>query len=81
MRLAEIIRANKGGVNFSKWQIGKVPNASFPLTKKSALPAGSEWSWLLIESDALNRHFRVLIRLNEVKEFFLPFWRWMIQEG
>jgi len=70
MRLAEIIRAEKAEVKFSKWHTGKVPNASFPLTKKSTLPAGSEWSWRLIEFETLGRHFRVLIRLNEAKEYF-----------
>ena len=70
MRLAEVIRATKEQVHMSGWNNGKVPHGNFPLAKKGALPAGSKWSWKLVEFDALNRHFRVLIRLNEEKEYF-----------
>ena len=70
MRLAEIVRARKENVRLSPWHTGKVANASFPLAKKGTLPAGSEWSWRLAEFDALGRHFRVLIRLNETKEYY-----------
>jgi len=70
VRLIEIVRAKKQGVSLSSWHVGKIPHANFPLGKKRALPAGDDWSWKLIEFDALNRHFRVLLRLNEDKEYY-----------
>ena len=70
MKLAEIIRAQKTGVLYSDWHTGRVPNASFPLLKKGVLPAGIDWAWRLVQFDALERHFRILIRLNESKEYF-----------
>lgn len=70
MRLAEVIRAKKDKVRYSTWNTGKVPNAFFPLAKKGTLPAGSSWAWKVLEFRALARYFRVLIRLNEEKEYF-----------
>lgn len=70
MKLSQIIRADKSEVRITGWNTGKVSHACFPLTKKSALPAGSDWAWRVVEFDTLGRHFRVLIRLNEVKEYY-----------
>lgn len=70
MRIFDIIRAPKQNVKSHKWNEGKVPRTSFPLKSVSRIPAGNEWAWRLIEFDALDKHFRVLIRLNEGKEYY-----------
>ncbi|MGE4483111.1 hypothetical protein [Acidocella sp.] len=70
MRIAEIIRAPKRNTELHPWNTGKVPRSSFPLKSVSRLQAGNEWAWRLVEFDALDRHFRVLIRLNVGKEYY-----------
>lgn len=65
----DIIRASKSNVKIAQeWKSGKIPHTAFPLTKgRRTLPVGNEWSWRLVEFDALGLHCRVLLRLNEQK--------------
>lgn len=70
MELKKIIQAEKTVTSYGTWKCGTVPKATFPLRKKK-LQQSKEWFWRVVEFDALDEKFIVLIRLNEqIQEYY-----------
>ena len=71
MLLRDIFRAPKTNVKISKWESGKVPKRQFPMSKlKNGVQMGPDWSWRVVLFSAIGNDFRLLIKLNEKKEYF-----------
>ena len=68
MKLGDIIRADKSEVEIGGWNSGKIPSSAFKVKRR--FPSGSDWEWRVITFKALNRDFRVLLRLNLDKAYY-----------
>lgn len=67
MRIQEIIRASKTGIQIGAWRRGGVPKSDFPIAKK-AYALGQTYEWRVIKFEADGVHCRVLVVLNAPKE-------------
>lgn len=72
MDIKSIIRSEKSNVQTSEWKNGPISASTFPLSGRSRrkLYSGTEWEWRTITFSALEKDFVVLVRLNEMKEYF-----------
>lgn len=70
LRLGEILRAPKGLIKIGGWRTGKVPASAFPLKKSGKLPQSLAWQWRIVEFNAVDRDFVLLIRLNADIEYY-----------
>jgi hypothetical protein len=72
MRVAEVIRAAKVGVDAGSWKTGHITRAEFPLSRVRSrrYKLGSEYRWRVVKFNAIGNEFRVLIELNENKEIY-----------
>lgn len=68
--VADIIRAPKSGLDYGKWQTGKLPTSLFPIQRAKRLSMGPSWSWRLVQFTALGYPCRVLIRVNVEKSYY-----------
>ena len=68
--VADIIRADKTGVEVGEWRQGKLTPSVFPIAKPRSIPVGPSWSWRLVRFEALGFDCRVLLRLNEERARF-----------
>lgn len=68
MRIGDIIRAHKANVEISGWNTGKIPPTAFKIKRK--FPTGADWDWRVITFLALDRNFRLLLRLNIDKAYY-----------
>lgn len=70
-RLADFIRAEKTEIKLGEWHTGRIPRSNFPMSgaRSKAYKFGPSYSWQLITFRCLDRKCRVLILINEEKEF------------
>jgi hypothetical protein len=70
LRLTDIIRSEKSGLDTGKWLAGHVPRAAFPMSrlKDKRYRYGPDYSWRLVKFDAGACPCRILILLNESRE-------------
>lgn len=67
MRLKDIIRAPKENIRIGEWHFGKVPKASFPISR-TVYRLGNTFKWCVIEFQALGSDCRVLVVFHEPKQ-------------
>ena len=70
LTLGDVIRAPKANVKIGDWRSGKIGASAFPLAKQRSLPASPAWSWRVVTFSALDRDFRLLIRLNSEISYY-----------
>ncbi len=69
IRLQDVVRASKTGIQVGPWRQGRVPKADFPIAKGS-YDLGRSYQWCVIKFDALDFQCRVLVVLNAPKQKF-----------
>jgi hypothetical protein len=69
-RVQDIRSASKTNVDWGKWESGKMPRAFFPLSlpRNRSFRLGSRYRWRVIQFQALENTFRVLVAFHIDKE-------------
>lgn len=69
MKLTHLVRVPKTVESHGQWLSGDIDRSSWPMKKKK-LKQSADWSWRVIVLKCEDRHFRVLLRLNQSIEQF-----------
>lgn len=72
MRVKDVLRAPKSGIDWGKWHQEKMPASAFPLKKgkRRAYMLPASWRWRIVKFDAVGHSFRVLIAYRpDLEEF------------
>jgi len=70
VRVRDIRSAGKSGVEWGKWEDGKMPPSAFPLSKRRgySFRLGSAYRWRIVRFDACGNKFRLLLAFNLTKQ-------------
>lgn len=80
MRLFDIIRAEKSGLELGKWQEGTIPSKKWPVSRRGRA-LGRGWCWRIVQFEALHEEFSVLVALSEEKENYRAALGWFANDG